>query len=120
MAFTGFRARQTLEDEETTGDAMIVMEANMDSEEQSAEAAPASATSNAPTTVVEFGPIARALLLTEGGADDGGAMFVRISSWLILATANWPDSKVCVKAATLLVKIIDFVSFHIPSFRDMA
>lgn len=67
----------------------------------------AAAAASAP---IEFGPVARAFLIDWGanGSGDRGGMFVRIVSWLTSAV-TWPDSKVCTKAATLLVKVIDYV-----------
>lgn len=55
-----------------------------------------------------FGPVAASLFLsnTNGTSRE---MLLRFSSWLI-AAINWPDSKICAKAAQLLVKIIDYVS----------
>ena len=88
---------------------MVITEVNMENDEVNTEAL--AGPSTAPRTVPDFGPVANALLLAEGGgADDAAAMFVRITSWLAVAAASWLDSKVCVKAATILVKVIDFVS----------
>lgn len=50
-------------------------------------------------------------------ASDG--MFARVLSWLLVAS-NWPDSKVCVKAASLGVKMLDFVSCLPPSSLFLA
>ncbi|VDK34247.1 unnamed protein product [Taenia asiatica] len=99
LAFTGARARQS-EDMEAEGVEVVEGET-----EQEGEAGVTVATS-AP---IEFGPVARAFLVEWGanGSGDRGEMFVRIASWLT-AAITWPDSKVCTKAATLLVKVIDY------------
>ncbi|VDM18788.1 unnamed protein product [Hydatigera taeniaeformis] len=88
--------------------------------EQEGEIGATTATSGS----MEFGPVAKAFLVDWGTNSIGNhtEMFVRISSWLMAAT-TWPDSKVCTKAATLLVKVIDYtlsrdgpsVHFNLPT-----
>ncbi|KAL5109496.1 Exportin-5 [Taenia crassiceps] len=98
LAFTGARARQS-EDLEAEGVEAMEGETELEGE-AGVTAAPAP---------IEFGPVARAFLVDWGASDSGnrGEMFVRIASWLT-AAITWPDSKVCIKAATLLVKVIDY------------
>ncbi|KAH9284849.1 Radial spoke head protein 6 -like protein A [Echinococcus granulosus] len=99
LAFTGARARRS-EDVDTEGAEAVEGETEQEGEMGVAAAA---------SEPIEFGPVARAFLIDWGASGSGGRgeMFVRIASWLT-AAVTWPDSKVCTKAATLLVKVIDY------------
>ncbi len=99
LAFTGAKPRKPKADENAVADG----------DGESMDQADDAANKEPP---VDLGPVATALFssnVSDGGLITSDGMLARVLSWL-LASANWPDSKVCAKAVKLCVKILDFVS----------
>nr|CDS26750.1 exportin 5 [Hymenolepis microstoma] len=105
LAFTGTASRRPTESAETAvGEGIGEFEGvEMDEE---AEDPQQQESSQAGSLNASFGPVAASLFLSNTSGTNG-EMLLRFSSWLI-AAISWPDSKVCAKAAQLLVKIIDY------------
>ncbi|VDD79461.1 unnamed protein product [Mesocestoides corti] len=101
LVFTGARQRGKVDSSQEEIDVDVEVQDQMDV----AEAAQPIVSESS----IVFGPFGKALLAVDSadGAIPVDGMFARMASWLT-AAANWPDSKVCTKAAILLVKVIDF------------
>ncbi|VDL59813.1 unnamed protein product [Hymenolepis diminuta] len=106
LTFTGATSRKPAESAEITiaGGVEDAEGAEMDEELEDAQQQESSSQANSLNT--SFGPVAASLFISNTNGTSG-EMLLRFSSWLI-AAINWPDSKVCAKAAQLLVKIIDY------------
>ncbi|VDN97950.1 unnamed protein product [Rodentolepis nana] len=105
LAFTGSASRKPTDSAEMAigGGAGEFESTEMDEEPEDTQQQESSQTGSLNAS---FGPVASSLFLSNtSGAN--GEMLLRFSSWLI-AAISWPDSKVCAKAAQLLVKIIDY------------